>query len=380
MKRSPKKICEVDYKKEIYIEGSPKELSLEQNEFICKQMKNSVCKIKSKNGGIGSGFFCYIPFPDKTNLLPVLITNYHVISGDDVIEGKEIEFSLGDKNINKKIIMNGSRKTYTNEKPYDVTIIEMKKSDGIKFSDFMDLDDYLFESKKDTEKYENLMDKKYKKKTVYLIHYPEGKNVKYSLGIIKNIAEDGFNVIQLCNSQTGSSGGPLISLINFKIIGIHKGSQDKKKFNLGTLLNSPVEAFYEEDKLKKEEIFEGGLSFQDILKTAQPFKIDYKKLTFNQPSKKDIIKKDKQDDFYTIKDLNKMIKEARVNAILGEYEKSFEKYSLGILIIKYRIREIMNTDKKLRERWEILEKKIKDELDEIIELMKIKETFKKIYK
>ena len=59
--------------------------------------------------------------------------------------------------------MKGSRKIYTNEKPYDMTIIEMKKSDGIKFSDFMELDDYLFESKKDTEKYENLMDKKYKK-------------------------------------------------------------------------------------------------------------------------------------------------------------------------------------------------------------------------
>ena len=40
----------------------------------------------------------------------------------------------------------------------------MKKSDGIKFNDFMELDDYLFESKKDTEEYENLMNKNYKKK------------------------------------------------------------------------------------------------------------------------------------------------------------------------------------------------------------------------
>ena len=224
----------------------------------------------------------------------------------------------------------------------------MKKSDGIKFNDFMELDDYLFESKKDTEENENLMNKNYKKKTIYLIHYPEGKNVKYSLGVIRNIAEDGFNIRHLCNSQNGSSGGPLICLINFKIMGIHKGSKEGKNFNLRTLLNSPVEEFYEKDKLKKGEIFERGLNTAiDRLKTAQPFKIDYKKLTLNQASKKDIIKVDKEDDFYTIKDLSIMIKTARENALLGKYEESFEKYSLGILIIKYRIREIMNADKKL---------------------------------
>lgn len=233
MKGKPKKNDEEVYIKEINLENSPKELSLEQNEFICKQMKNSVCKIKCKKGGTGSGFFCYIPFPDKTSLLPVLITNYHVLNKDDVIEGKQIEFSLGNNNIIKNIRIKASRKIYTNEKPYDVTIIEMKKSDGIKLSDFMELDDCLFESKEDINKTEskeneNYMDKKYRQKTVYLIHYPEGKDVRYSLGVIKDIAEDGFNIRHLCNSQIGSSGGPLICLINFKIMGIHKGSRVKK--------------------------------------------------------------------------------------------------------------------------------------------------------
>ena len=384
MKGKPKKNDEEVYIKEINLENSPKELSLEQNEFICKQMKNSVCKIKCKKGGTGSGFFCYIPFPDKTSLLPVLITNYHVLNKDDVIEGKQIEFSLGNNNIIKNIRIKASRKIYTNEKPYDITIIEIKKGDGLKFSDFMELDDGLFESNKDVDKmeskeYNNLMDKKFRQKTVYLIHYPDGKNVKYSLGVIKNIDEDGFNIRHLCNSHTGSSGGPLICLINFKVMGIHKGFKDKKKFNLGTLLNSPVQDFYDVESLKKEEFFEGGFGDTNVIKTAQNFQVDYKKLTFNQKHE-NVLKEKKQNEFYTIKDLNKMITIARECAILGKYEKSFEKFSLGILIIKYRIREIMNTDKKLREKWELLEKEIKEELDEVIELMKINQTFLKIHK
>ena len=383
--KGKKKSCEQDYKKEINLENSPKELSLEQNEFICKQMKNSVCKIKCKNGGTGSGFFCYIPFPDKSSLLPVLVTNNHVLNNKDISVGKKIEFSLGNSNITKSLIIKSTRKVYTNEKPYDITFIEIKKSDGIKFSDFMELDDDLFESEKDKNKIEskefnNILDKKYRQKTVYLIHYPEGKNVKYSLGVIKNIDEDGFNIRHLCNSYTGSSGGPLICLINFKIMGIHKGSKDKKKFNLGTLLNSPVHEFYEEESLKKEGYFEGGFNTkEDINKTFQPLKIDYKKLSFNEKFKNEI-KEDKEKDFYTVKDLKKMVTSAREFAILGGYEKSFEKFSLSILIIKYRIREIMNTDKQLREKWEMLEKEIKEELDQVIELMKINKIFEKIKK
>ena len=115
------------------------------------------------------------------------------------------------------------------------------------------------------------------------------------------------------------------------------------------------------------------------MKTALPFNIDYKKLSFNQKCKNEI-KEDKEKDFYTIKDLKKMVNSERELAILGEYEKSFEKFSLSILIIKYRIREIMNTDKQLREKWEILEKEIKEELDQVIKLMKINKTFEKIKK
>lgn len=46
--------------------------------------------------------------------------------------------------------------------------------------------------------------------------------------------------------------------------------------------------------------------------------------------------------------------------------------------MKYRQREILNTDKSLREKWENAEKNIRSELNEVIEIMKIMKTFNKV--
>ena len=40
------------------------------------------------------------------------------------------------------------------------------------------------------------------------------------------------------------SGSPIINLNNFKIIGIHKGADKKKQWNLGTFLKEPFNLFY----------------------------------------------------------------------------------------------------------------------------------------
>ena len=99
-------------------------------------------------------------------------------------------------------------------------------------------------------------------------------------------------------------------------------------------------------------------------------------MTFTE--KNNLLKEEKKKDIYTIKDLNKLIKCAREQSLLGNYDKAFEKYSIGILIMKYRQREILNTDKSLREKWENVEKLIRSELNEVIEIMKIIKTFNKV--
>ena len=107
-------------KKEIYINSSPEPVSLKGTEEIANQMKNSVCKIY--NNGNGTGFFTKIPY--KSKLLPVLITNSHVIKKEDILNDKIISLSFNNEEVTKKIKLNRNRLIYTNEK-LDVTIIEI---------------------------------------------------------------------------------------------------------------------------------------------------------------------------------------------------------------------------------------------------------------
>ena len=39
------------------------------------------------------------------------------------------------------------------------------------------------------------------------------------------------------------SGSPIINLINFKVIGVHKGRSEKKNINYGTFIKGPIDAF-----------------------------------------------------------------------------------------------------------------------------------------
>lgn len=331
--------------RENILRNCPIPLSIEQNELIVKQMKNSVCKIEIDPQIIGTGFLCHIPFPDKGNLLPVLFSNNHVIDYSQLISGKFIIISFEDNKDVYKIDMSKNRKFYSEGGVIDTTIIEIKKSDGLNFNHFLDIDEDIFE--------ENI-NQIFKDKTIYLLHYPFGKNVSYSLGTFKNIS-DGNTIEHLCCSEKGSSGGPLLRLINFKVFGIHKGGKTNKNYNLGTMLNIPIQNFYQEWLLKNKKI--NDKSFQNTAEINRINKSCPVKMSFNEKFQNNNLKKNfilnKKDDqnFYNISDLSKIIKTARENCILGLYDKSFEKYCLGLLIIQYRIREIHLNDKKLEEKW-----------------------------
>jgi hypothetical protein len=121
----------------------PESIPTSKLTIIIGQTKKSICKIECKDGGTGTGFFCIIPFPDKFNQLPVLITNNHVIKEEDIKENNEIKFSLDNEEIHSEIKINDDRKVYTNEK-YDITIIEIKNKDSLDFNSFLELDDQVF--------------------------------------------------------------------------------------------------------------------------------------------------------------------------------------------------------------------------------------------
>ena len=75
-----------------------------------------------------------------------------------------------------------------------------------------------------------------------MIHYIYSDKVLVSYGIINDI--EGDNIIHYCNSGFGSSGSPIIKILNHKIIGIHRGGDNHHlEFNKGTYLKEPINNF-----------------------------------------------------------------------------------------------------------------------------------------
>ena len=198
--------------KEKSIKTSPEPVSYKATETILSQMNNCVCRIYINNSE-GTGFFTEIPY--KSKLLKVLITNNHVINQDYILNNKKFSIYINnDKNI-KRIELNNNRLMYTNEK-LDITIIEIKDNDKIN-NEYLELDDEMinyFKSNKG-EEYNYLSDV-YSNKSIYLINYPEDKDVVISYGQPPNFSES--KIFHKCTTKEGSSGSPILYIIRSKSI------------------------------------------------------------------------------------------------------------------------------------------------------------------
>ena len=223
----------MEKQKESLLNGYPNVISYECTKKIIEQMERNICKINIGEQQ-GTGFFTKIPFPNQNNMLPVLITNNHIIN-NDTLNKKNIKIKIyikEDEDV-KEIILN-KRMKYTNEE-YDTTIIEIKKEDNI--NNYLELDDIIIN---DISNNIN-KNKEYINKTIYIIQYPEN-NLSVSYGILDNIYEDKkYDFNHKCSTKFGSSGSPILNISN-KIIGIHKEGYNNK-YNIGTFLNYPIREF-----------------------------------------------------------------------------------------------------------------------------------------
>ena len=84
----------IDYKQSI-LTGYPNAISYECSKNILQQMEKNVCKIKAREKQ-GTGFFCKIPFPNTNNMLPVLITNNHIIN-EEILKDDKIKIKIKDE-------------------------------------------------------------------------------------------------------------------------------------------------------------------------------------------------------------------------------------------------------------------------------------------
>ena len=228
----------MEYTQAIKRDNYPDCISLECTEKIIEQMKLKVCKILLKEGS-GTGFFGKIKFPNN-KLIPALITNNHVIN-ESILENEnnKIYYSTYNQKESKYIQLN-DRMKYTN-KDYDITIIEIKENDNISENMYFDIE----------LNNNNII---YCKTSIYVLHYPNEKNISVSYGILNEIYDDKeYEFQHYCTTYEGSSGSPILDILNNKIIGIHKGGMGKK-YNLGTFINYPINKFIEENYIDQKLI------------------------------------------------------------------------------------------------------------------------------
>ena len=216
-----------EIEKEKSILNYPLPVTIECTKTILNQLINCICKIENKKGN-GTGFFCSI-----NEKLKVLITNNHIINEEIIKTNESIRVLLNDDK-DFKIINLKNKKYYTNEK-YDTTIIEISPEKE-NITNFLELDKEKIQSSKENPK------------SAYILQYPNinlfQQKAAVSYGIIKDI-EDEYNIIHYCCTQNGSSGSPILNLLNNKLIGIHKESFKTKNFNRGTLLSYPIKEYLE---------------------------------------------------------------------------------------------------------------------------------------
>ena len=222
-------------------------LSNQHKEYITKKAQNSVCKIESESNKNGLGFLCMIPFPKRFNLFPVFITINQIFNKDDIKEGKTI--TISNEYFRKKIIIDESRKTFTN-KEKDVNFIEIKENDEIDFNTFLDID---------FEFYENNPNKQYNNKEIYLLRDNSEENNRFSLAKLKSASEGKFTIEFDKSDQLEISGGPIINVYNYKVIGIYRNNLKE-----GTFIKKCVDCFNEFFKESKnyEEIKSSEISHE----------------------------------------------------------------------------------------------------------------------
>ena len=229
---------ESDIIEEIFTEKSPNPVSIEGTEKILYQMRHSICKIIKKKGEKGTGFFCFIPITDN-KVLPVLITNNHILNEKDIKNNETIKVTINNDNDSRDIFIDESRKKFTSIE-LDITIIEIKPNqDKINEKDFLNVDPDINKSK-------NILETLYLKKSIYVLHYQKGNEIKVSYGLSDRIKDK--EILHYCNTEEGSSGSPILSLDTFQVIGIHKGYPKQSrtnKFNLGTLMKYAIKEFIE---------------------------------------------------------------------------------------------------------------------------------------
>ena len=309
------------------IKGSLKTMTIKDTEKILDQMKNCVCKVHGNMNG--TGFFCKITYQNK--IVPVMITNYHIINDNFLKNNKQIKISMNNKTIMINIDKNTKIYSSTEEK-YDMMIIKLKDSE-ININNFLEIDDNLF-----IEHSEN----SYKDESIYILHYPDNGKVSVSYGYgIEAINDCEYKLKHKCNTERGSSGGPILNLETNKIIGFHrafvKRKIDQKNTDIKINQSESQFEFYNIGTFLKFPLNELNLCNEIKLKVKIDKNDVNKNVYFLDNTKEFEDKKGNKHIHDNLKELNSSNTELYINNEKTEYKKYFQPKKEGTYSILLKI-------------------------------------------
>ena len=184
------------------------------------KIQKCICKFhqydqKDEKQIIGTGFFLKFPFGKKE--MRVLLTSYHVLD----INNKDYINYTNEEN-EKELYISNREIIKSDSNNLDYICIPLFEHDNIE--NFLDIDKNIFNPGY------NLKDKQ-----IQIYKY----DLTLSLGKIINI-KDKKEIFYDCNTEAGWSGGPILTKDN-KVIGIHKGTDNKEKLNYGICIKNIIE-------------------------------------------------------------------------------------------------------------------------------------------
>ena len=209
-------------------QGTEEAIPLDKADYKYKSKENCICRINGKMKG--TGFFCKVKVGGE--LTPVLITNYHVVNDDFMNQNTKLTFYI--KNDLHSIDIKYNKIYSSIRDKYDMMIIRLKEGE---VNNYLEIDENIF--------YNSVDD--YKNEGIYILHHPNAEEAKVSFGsgIEK---ENDYDIKHKCHTEPGSSGGPILSKMTNKVIGIHKGSIGNK-YNIGTFLKLPLNQLMYKEKV-----------------------------------------------------------------------------------------------------------------------------------
>ena len=166
-------------------------------------------------------------------------------------------------------------------------------------------------------------------------NFSDGQKASVSYGIIKSISEK-FNIMHYCCTDKGSSGSPIINLLNHKLIGIHKESLPSKGFNRGSFLKYPITEYLEKFSIStKNEI--------NVTLKIEEKDINQKIYFLNCDSDEKGKEEEFEDYKISIEYFDKLLEESKIDIFINDEKYENKKYFHPKEIGQYNIKLVFKT-------------------------------------